>query len=84
MEQLLPDPKGLLEQAELADMGGLIMPGRGIGKRYMDACVVLREKNWTFPAIAKWMEEHGVTLSVHGWRSAYDVHTGRKSYAKKK
>lgn len=84
MEQLLPDPKGLLEQAQLEEDAGLVLPGHGIGRRYMDAVVALREKKWSFPAIAKWMEEHGVTLSVHGWRSAYDVHTGRKSYTKKK
>lgn len=84
MNKILPDPKGLLEQAELADMGGAIMPRHGIGKQYIDACVVLRSKNWTFPAITKWMEEHGVTLSVHGWRSAYDVYRGAKTHTKKK
>jgi hypothetical protein len=80
----LPDPQALLAEAGMEDMGGVIMPGRGIGKQYMDACVTLREKNWSFPAITQWMEERGVTLSVHGWRSAYDVHTGRKSHTKKK
>lgn len=80
----LPDPQALLEKAGMENDGGLTLPGAGIGRRYMDAVVALREKNWSFPAITKWMEEHGVVLSDAGWRSAYDVHTGKKSYTKKK
>ncbi len=84
MNKILPDPLGLAEQAQMEGDAGLVLPGQGIGRRYMDAVVVLREKKWSFPAITKWMEEHGVVLSDAGWRSAYDVHTGKKSYAKKK
>jgi len=54
----------------------------GVGARYIATVVTLREKNWSFRAIAQWMAEQGIVLGEAGWRSAYDVHTGKK-YKKK-
>jgi len=80
MEILTPE-----QLAELANEEPVVAPAyAGIGRKYIDSVVALRAKNWTFTAITEWMANHGVVLSAHGWRSAYDVHTGKRSHAQKK
>lgn len=72
MEKLTPEKiAGLARQQQ-------DKPPVGVGARYIAAVVTLREKNWSFRAIAEWMAGQGIVLGEAGWRSAYDVHMGTK------
>jgi hypothetical protein len=61
------DPKQILELAKKEEK----VESEFCASDYIEAIIALRNKGFSYPSIAKWLHDRGVSFSVPSLRSAY-------------